>query len=126
MHNTVSGNSANNNQYGIFLIYSDSNIVSQNSANNNQYGIFILYYSDYNIISGNILIGNNVCIIEIESKENEFYDNGSCTYSGVKEDSIPGYDLFFLLAMFYVTSLILLRSLKNLFKENFWQKEKRI
>ena len=112
-YTTLTENSANNNQYGIYLIYSDSSIVSQNSANNNQYGISILYYSDYNTISGNNLIGNNVCIIEIESKENEFYDNGSCTYSGVKEDSIPGYDLFFLLAMLYITSLILLRSLKN-------------
>ena len=118
-YTTLTKNSANNNQYGIFLIYTDSNIVSQNFANNNQYGISVSYSSDYNTISGNNLIGNNVCIIEIESKENEFYDNGSCTYSGVKEDSIPGYDLFFLLAMLYVTSLILLRSLKNLFKENF-------
>ncbi len=55
-NNTISGNIANNNIIGIYII-SDNNIVSGNTANNNIIGIYII--SDNNTVSGNIAKNNN-------------------------------------------------------------------
>jgi parallel beta-helix repeat protein len=78
-NNIISGNTANNNNdYGIGLHYSTNNTIMENTANNNNnYGISLLK-SDYNIVSGNLLIGNDICIIEIDCEGNIFKDN-ECT-----------------------------------------------
>ena len=52
-------------------------MISGNTLNNNEYGIF-LYISSYNTISGNNLIGNDECIFEVGCQGNIFKDN-DCT-----------------------------------------------
>jgi len=123
-YNTVSGNTANynsygiylNNKYGIDILHSDYNTVSGNTANYNyRYGIN-LCESNYNVVSGNTLIGNDECIVEDNCIGNEFSDNGSCTYGdgGSKGDgAIPGYNLFFLLAILSVAVILISKKLKK-------------
>jgi parallel beta-helix repeat protein len=121
-NNTISGNIANDNAYIGFmpreLIYTgitvrgDNNIISGNTANNNQYGIY-LYDSNYNIVSGNFLIGNNACIVEDNCYGNQFSDNGDCTY-GQGEDAIPGYNFFLLLGILSVVAILIGKKVKKL------------
>ncbi|MFX0083973.1 MAG: NosD domain-containing protein, partial [Candidatus Hodarchaeota archaeon] len=47
---------------------------SGNTANYNRYGI-LLYESDNNTVSGNRLIGNQECIIEVNCQGNVIQDN---------------------------------------------------
>jgi len=81
--NIISGNTANNNEHGIVLSSSLDNIVLGNTANNNERGIMLISSSHFNIVSGNTLIGNVECIFEENSQENEFSNNGDCTYGEV-------------------------------------------
>ena len=118
-NNTISGNIANNNGgdidgFGIYLYSSNNNTISGNTANNNtNFGIF-LGESNYNIVSGNTLIGNNECIAEENCQGNEFSDNGSCTYGeGDKEPTIPGYNLFFLIILLSIVSIIINKKIKK-------------
>jgi parallel beta-helix repeat protein len=77
-YNSISGNTANyNGDCGILLFRSTYNTISQNTANYNQWGTF-LYYSDYNTVSGNILLGNDECIVEMNCQGNIIQDN-DCT-----------------------------------------------
>ena len=51
----LSDNNFSNNQYGIYLTYSDgNNILKNNISNNSKYGIYLYAASDANIISNNI------------------------------------------------------------------------
>ncbi len=68
--------------------------------------------SNNNVISGNSLIGNRECIIQQNSKGNQFSDNGSCTY-GQGGGTIPGYNLFFLLGVLSIVVIILSKKLKK-------------
>ncbi|HYN44475.1 MAG TPA: NosD domain-containing protein, partial [Candidatus Limnocylindrales bacterium] len=51
-NNTLIGNNASNNDYGISLWYSDKNTLINNKANSNSFGIF-LNSSDFNSVIGN-------------------------------------------------------------------------
>ncbi len=98
-YNDLLGNTANeNNQTGIKLIETNYNIISGNIANeNNQTGIELIE-SDFNLITGNTLIGNNICISEVDCVGNYFRDNDCRTSSEVTLD-ISGYSLLFLLGI---------------------------
>jgi len=76
-NNIISNNTANYNEWdGIYLSICSYNIISGNTANYNRYGVY-LYKGYFNIVSGNILIGNNECIFEQECEENVF-ENNNC------------------------------------------------
>jgi len=115
--NNVSGNTASyNTNRGIILTTSDNNTVTGNTANNNVYGIY-LDTSNYNTISGNTLIGDVICILEVSCTENEFEDNGSCIVTkGEKRQLILGYELFILIAMICITSIIVLKKVKQIYE----------
>ncbi|GAI69132.1 unnamed protein product, partial [marine sediment metagenome] len=66
---------------------------------------------DYNTISGNTLIGNDICIKEAYCTGNEFSDNGSCIPQS--EGLIPGYNLFFILGILSVVAIILSKKMKK-------------
>jgi parallel beta-helix repeat protein len=57
--NTLAGNTASNNTYGIDLSSSSNNVLSGNNASNNQYGILLDTSSNNNIVSGNTASSNN-------------------------------------------------------------------
>jgi len=91
----ISGNNASyNGGNGIFLepipinVLWWSNIISGNIANYNQVGIR-LEGTDNNIISGNTLIGNDKCIVEIDCRGNEFKDNEGCRYPNTSLEYFP-------------------------------------
>jgi parallel beta-helix repeat protein len=108
-NNTVSGNTASNNgDRGISLYYSHNNLISGNSANNNDRGIR-LSHGNNNTISGNILIGNNECIVEEDCQGNVFENNDCGGGSGI----IPGYNLFFLLSILAVTTILITKKVKK-------------
>ncbi|MFX0134594.1 MAG: nitrous oxide reductase family maturation protein NosD, partial [Candidatus Hodarchaeota archaeon] len=59
-NNTILGNIVNNNIYGgISLGESDNNTILGNTANYNEYGIFLSHYSSYNNVSGNTVYYND-------------------------------------------------------------------
>jgi len=66
-NNTISGNIANNNAYGIFL-WGDNNTISGNTANDNYWGIMLM--GSNNIISGNNANDNIQRGIHLESGDN--------------------------------------------------------
>ena len=111
INNTISENYADNNEYGISAFYESSiNMISGNTANYNDYGIS-LFMSDYNIVSGNYLIGNNVCINENYCEGNVFINN-NCG----RETVISGYNVFFLLGILSVVAIIIYTKKRNLEK----------
>jgi len=84
-YTTISGNTAsNNNYYGMVLEDSNYNNISGNTANYNHYGIClngtINGGSDYNIVSGNTLIGNDICFVE-DNCEGNIFENNDCGIS---------------------------------------------
>jgi len=87
----ISGNNASyNGVNGIFLegwwtwVSGANNTILGNIANYNQVGIR-LEGTDNNIVSGNTLIGNDKCIVEIDCRGNEFKDNEGCIYPKITE-----------------------------------------
>ncbi|MFX0009187.1 MAG: nitrous oxide reductase family maturation protein NosD [Candidatus Hermodarchaeota archaeon] len=136
-YNTISGNTSNNNSHGIYLTNCVNNIISGNnlsyninkgmelfsSSYNNIIGNNASFNGDtgirlidslYNIVSGNILIGNKECIAELNCHGNTFSDNGDCTYG--QENPLPaisGYNLFLLIGVFFVVSIIIIKKLKK-------------
>jgi parallel beta-helix repeat protein len=81
----ISGNNASYNAgNGIFLegwwswVSGANNTISGNIANYNHVGIR-LEGTDNNIISGNTLIGNDICIVELNCQGNIIQDN-DCTF----------------------------------------------
>ena len=117
-YNDISGNIANYNiRSGINLSYSGVVNISGNTANHNQYGVY-LDNSNNNIVSGNSLIGNIECIVEVDCQGNEFSDNGACTY-GQDEDGGGGiipYNLFYLLGIPSVLLIIIILISKKIKK----------
>ena len=107
-NNTIFRNTANNNNWdGIKLENSNYNNVTGNIANkNDRYGLNILL-SDYNIFSNNSLIGNSECINEFHCEGNIF-DNNNCGAT-----RISGYNLFFLIGILSVATIILKKKLKK-------------
>jgi len=61
--NVISDNTANGNDYGILLDFSNGNIISENTASNNEFYGIDLIYSDGNMIYFNNFINNtnNAC-----------------------------------------------------------------
>jgi len=82
--NTISRNIANNNQYGIWLRWDNShNIVVENTIRgNSHHGIFLTDQSNHNFITGNTLSENGICIEEVDSFGNIYWNNGLCIYIG--------------------------------------------
>ena len=107
-NNTIFRNTANNNNWdGIKLAFSNYNNVSENIANkNDRYGLNLIW-SDNNIFSHNILLGNGKCMDEYRCEGNIF-DNNNCG-----ELIISGYNLFFLLGILSIVSIILNKKLRN-------------
>ncbi len=115
-YNNVSGNTA-----PILLFYSDYNNVSGNTGA----GI-ALFGSDYNTISGNtasyriildesdynIVAGNDACWEERGDCEGNVFsnNNGPCPPADQK---IPGYNLFFLLGILSVATILMAKKFKK-------------
>ncbi len=74
--NLIQGNDVrSNDDSGIWLEYSDSNIISGNSSQSNDYGIF-LKWSNYNTVTGNTVQGSNFYGISLSgSPNNAIADN---------------------------------------------------
>jgi len=68
------------------------------------YGIS-LWKSDYNNVSGNILLENDECIKEADCEGN-IIENNDC---GI----IPGYNLFFLLGSLLIAVILISKKLKK-------------
>ncbi len=85
----LSGNTVNNNYWGIHLGQSNNNMFSGNTANNNFYGIR-LYYSFNNTFSGNMIRDNKYygTFIDgnIDSPPNLFFNNSFIT------NNVQAYD----------------------------------
>lgn len=112
-NNTISGNNAtNNNKYGIILDHCNNHLILGNNASYNNLVGICLEYSDYNNITGNLLIGNDECITEMYCRGNAFSDNGSCTY-GQGYEIIPGYNLFLLLGFLGILTIINSKRIKK-------------
>ena len=109
-YNNIKGNTANYNRYGkgLYLLGSNHNNITGNTANYNRYGIN-LEFSNYNTITGNILLGNAECIKEEYCEGNVFKNNDCGKANGV----IPGYNLFFLLGILSVVSIIISKKIKK-------------
>jgi len=54
-------------------------------------------FSNFNMVSGNTLIGNDECIVEENCQGNTFSDNGECTY-GQGNGGIP-IEIIFLISV---------------------------
>ena len=109
-NNTISSNTANNsNEYGIYLDNSDYNTISGNNASYNRYDGIYLDESDYNTISGNIFIGNYRCWEEVVDCEGNIFENNKC----VNKQAIPGYNLFFLLGIISIASILINKKLNQ-------------
>jgi len=88
-NNTISGNTANGNHYGIYLHQCDNNTISGNTVNGNEYGIYLESNCDYNSITENVVY-NNTRGIYIEDTDcgnnslykNFFLENGKHAYDG--------------------------------------------
>ena len=74
-NNNISGNTACNNEVGIVIGDGGSyNIISGNTANYNEYGL-ILRNGDFNTVSHNLFIKNDICVFEEECIGNVFENN---------------------------------------------------
>jgi parallel beta-helix repeat protein len=85
--NSISGNNIINNQNGICLTYSESNIIYDNMIISNDWnGILLKYYSNHNMISSNTILNNrNGIIIAANSTNNHMLNNyiADCEWDGV-------------------------------------------
>ncbi|MFX1314758.1 MAG: nitrous oxide reductase family maturation protein NosD [Promethearchaeota archaeon] len=109
VNNKILGNEFNNNEvYGIFLSYADSNNISDNTANDNAFGIYVMY-SNYNTISGNTFIGNSQdCIVESFCTGNNIYDN-TCEAKKDGGAEILSYNIYILIGAIFVISGFLIK-----------------
>ena len=83
-YNKVSGNTIINNYDGIELIFSSDNIITLNIMEENKnYGIQV-YDSDYNNITANNFIRNNIQAYFIDSRFNiwsgNYWDDWACAF----------------------------------------------
>ncbi len=85
-NNTVTGNTCNNNSYGIYLSSSSNNTVTGNTCyNNDSYGIY-LYSSSNNTVTGNTCNNNYYGIRLYSSNSNNTVTGNTCynnVYSGI-------------------------------------------
>lgn len=75
-NNTLTGNTANNNGYGIYLYSSSNNILTGNDASNNGDGIYLCHSSN-NTITGNITNNNRYGIWLYGSNNNAIKGNAA-------------------------------------------------
>ena len=107
-NNTISGNTANNNyENGLHIIWSNYNNISGNTIKSNEYGM-VLVVSNYNTITDNKLIGNKYCILE-DTCEGNIFENNDC----VRKPEVPGYNIFFLLSILSIVSIIIGKKIKK-------------
>ena len=116
---TIIGNTINySTNNGIFLDSSDFCYLSENMISNSMnFGIY-LKESNYNNISGNILLGNGICIRELNCEGNSFSDNGDCTYGQGDGEHTPsqfisGYNAFLLLSILSIVPIIVIKKMKK-------------
>jgi parallel beta-helix repeat protein len=76
-NNTVTGNTCNNNSYGIRLDSSSDNTVTGNTCNNNINGIY-LYSSSNNTVTGNTCNNNDINGIYLYSSSNNTVTGNTC------------------------------------------------
>ena len=106
--NNVSGNTVNNNGVeGIRIGSSNNNTISNNIIKDQPYGL-TLAISDYNIIIGNKIIGNDYCIDEYDCEGNIF-ENNDC---GGKP-TVPGYNLIFIFSTLSIVSILIIMKMKK-------------
>lgn len=106
--NNVSGNTVNKNGVeGIRIGWSNNNTISNNIVKDQPYGL-TLTISDYNIITGNKIIGNDYCIDEYDCEGNIF-ENNDC---GGKT-SVPGYNLIFIFSTLSIVSILIIMKMKK-------------
>lgn len=120
----ITGNTANYNELaGIYLVsQSNENNITGNTANNNYYGI-ALENSHANLISGNTLLNNTFCIYQENCIDNILTGNdcgktaavgggggGGGGSGGSKEaEEIPGYNMFILIGVICIISIVLIK-----------------
>jgi len=119
----ITGNIANYNELaGIYLVsQSNDNDIIQNTANNNYYGI-ALENSHANLISGNTLLNNTICLYQENCMDNVLIGNdcgkaaagvssgsGGGGGSGDGEEAIPGYNMFILIGVICIISTVLIK-----------------
>ena len=120
----ISGNNASyNGVNGIFLVgwwtweSGANNTILGNIANYNQVGIR-LEGTDNNIISGNTLIGNDKCIVEIDCRGNEFKDNEGCRYPKITEPPLEYLPSILIISITFVgVSVIIIYLNRKRFKK---------
>ncbi|MFX1379270.1 MAG: NosD domain-containing protein [Promethearchaeota archaeon] len=131
LRNTANFNSKN----GIEIISNHDNVLSRNTVNfNSENGIELsdcmynellgniinenslagikLIESDQNLIVGNTLIGNNICISEIDCIGN-YFENNICRDSYPVNLVIPGYASLFLLSIISIVSIFFIKRIKK-------------
>jgi parallel beta-helix repeat protein len=104
---TISGNTANNNDWtGIFISNSDNNTISDNtvSGNDEHGGIYLDDDCEYNEVYDNIVCDNNPFDILDEGQNNNIYNN---TFTCPKPEAIPGYPLIGIIG-FVVICLVII------------------
>jgi len=108
VNSIISGNNASyNGVNGIFLEgwftweSGANNTILGNIANYNYVGIR-LEGTNNNIISGNTLIGNVKCIVEIDCLGNKFKDNEGCRYPKITETPLE----YFLIILIISTTVV--------------------
>ena len=83
-NNTLSGNTANNNnRYGIHLYDSDNNTLSGNNASNNDDGGIYLHNSDNSTLSGNNASNNNGEGIRLSFTKNNMLSGNLMNFCGI-------------------------------------------
>ncbi len=75
--NTITGNTCNNNSYGIFLDSSSNNTITGNTCNNNDFGIRLNSSSNENTVTGNTC-NNNSYGIYLSSSSNNTITGNTC------------------------------------------------
>jgi len=128
----ITENNANHNELAGMYLYSQSNDndITQNTANNNSYGI-ALENSHANLISGNTLLNNTICIYQENCIDNVLIGNdcgkpaaggggssggGGGGSSGDGEETIPGYNILFILASICIISVVMSKKFRKSLK----------
>jgi len=84
-NNTVTGNTCNNNNNGGIYLYSSSsdNTVTGNTCNNNNYGIYLSSSSSDNTVTGNTCNNNNYGIYLYSSSNNNTITGNTCNNNDI-------------------------------------------
>ncbi len=95
---TIANNTCSNNNYGIFLIYSSFSTVSDNTYSNNDWSGIELSYSDYCVVTYNLLEENEnygVYLYPFSDNNlihhNNFVDNNLGGISQANDDGVNNY-----------------------------------